>query len=150
MKKQAVILLSILAIACNSNTIFEKPKDLISEEEMVLLLTDLYIATAAKSYANKQDDKNIDYTFIVFEKYGIDSARFKRSNFYYTTKIDDYDKIYLQVQANIKTLKEKQTALIKVRDSIKRDSVRAARKAKKVNDSLVKAIKKRDKNNNKD
>ena len=107
---------------------FEKPKDLISEEEMVLLLTDLYIATAAKSYANKQDDKNIDYTFIVFEKYGIDSARFKRSNFYYTTKIDDYDKIYLQVQANIKTLKEKQTALIKVRDSIKRDSQRDIRK----------------------
>ena len=143
MKKQAVILLSVLAIACNSNTIFEKPKDLISKEEMVLLLTDLYIATAAKSYANKQDDKNIDYTFIVFEKYGIDSGRFKRSNYYYTTKIDDYDKIYLQVQANIKTLKEKQTVLIKIRDSIKRDSIRIVRETKKVRDSISRADKKK-------
>ena len=143
MKKQAVILLSVLAIACNSNTIFEKPKDLISKEEMVLLLTDLYIATAAKSYANKQDDKNIDYTFIVFEKYGIDSGRFKRSNYYYTTKIDDYDKIYLQVQANIKTLKEKQTVLIKIRDSIRRDSIRIVRETKKVRDSISRADKKK-------
>lgn len=143
MKNTAVILLSLIVLACNSNTIFKKPKDLITKEEMVLLLTDLYIATAAKSYPNKQNKRNIDYTFTVFEKYGIDSARFKRSNFYYTTKIDEYEKIYLEVQANIKALNEQQKALIKVRDSIKRDSIRIVREAKKLKDSILKAEKKR-------
>ena len=80
MKNILLFLIAISIAACTSNTIFKKPDDLIYKEEMVDLLTDLYIATAAKSSRNQDKERNVDYSFIVFEKYGIDSSRFKRSN----------------------------------------------------------------------
>ena len=84
-------------VSCTSNTIYKKPDDLITNDSMVLLLSDLYLATASKMYKNKLKERNIDYTFLVYEKYRVDTARFRRSNFYYTTKIDEYEKIYKRV-----------------------------------------------------
>ncbi|MDG1805228.1 DUF4296 domain-containing protein [Flavicella sp.] len=149
MKNSILILLVACMISCTSNTIFKKPDDLISKDSMVILLSDLYLATSSKVYKNKFDERNIDYTFLVFEKYGIDSARFRRSNHYYTTKIDDYEKIYKEVENKIKGFNTEFKAIKKVKDSIKRDSTKRARyrrdslkKAKKdslrIHDSLIK------------
>jgi len=128
MKKGLLFLIVILIGAFSSNTIFKKPDDLIPKEEMVALLTDLYIATAAKSSRNLDKKRNEDYTFIVFEKYGIDSAQFRRSNYYYTTKIDEYEKIYKKVQENISAINERYKGLKKIKDSIRKDSVTRIRK----------------------
>ena len=149
MKNSILILLVACMISCTSNTIFKKPNDLISKDSMVILLSDLYLATSSKVYRNKFDERNIDYTFLVFEKYGIDSARFRRSNHYYTTKIDDYEKIYKEAENKIKALNSEFKAIKKIKDSIKRDSTQRARfrrdslkKAKKeslrIQDSLIK------------
>jgi len=107
---------------------------------MVLLLTDLYIATASKMYKNKLKERNIDYTFLVYQKYKIDSARFRRSNFYYTTKIDDYEKIYKEVEDNLTVLNTKFKNLKKISDSIRRDSLSKIRLQR---DSLKKITKKK-------
>ena len=127
MKNSSLIFLFVCIISCTSNTIYEKPKDLIPKEQMVALLTDLYLAHSAKPYRNTLNERNIDYTFLVYEKYGIDSARFKSSNFYYTTKIDDYEKIYQEVEKNISTLNTNFKAIKKVKDSIRRDSIQKIR-----------------------
>lgn len=124
MKNSILILVISCMVSCTSNTIFNKPDDLISKDSMVLLLSDLYLANSSKVYKNKFKERNIDYTYLVFEKYGIDSARFKRSNFYYTTKIDDYEKIYKEVEAKLKGLNDNFKGLKKIKDSIKRDSLR--------------------------
>lgn len=128
MKKALIILLVIAIGSCTSNTIFKKPDDLIAKEEMVALLTDLYIASAARSSRNLEKQRNEDYTFIVFERHGIDTARFKRSNFYYTTKIDEYEAIYKEVEKNISALNDKYQGLKKVKDSIRKDSIAKLRK----------------------
>jgi choline kinase len=130
------ILIFILIASCTSNTIFKKPDDLISKEEMVNLLTDLYLTSAAKNAKTIHEERNIDYTYLVFEKYGIDTTRFKKSNFYYTTKIDDYEDIYKQVQKRIKDANNKYKGIRKVKDSIRRDSIKVIRDS-------IKSIKKR-------
>lgn len=124
------ILIFILVASCTSNTIFKKPDDLISKEEMVDLLTDLYLATSAKPVKNINGDKKIDYTFLVFEKYGIDTARFNKSNFYYTTKIDEYEDIYKKVETRLKESNSKYKEFKKVIDSTRKDSIKRIRFAK--------------------
>jgi hypothetical protein len=85
----SVICVVFLA-SCTSNTIFEKPKDLIPKDTMRLLLQDMMIASSAKFIKNTSNQKNIDYMPLVHQKYNIDSTRFYASNFYYVSKLDEY------------------------------------------------------------
>ncbi len=114
-------------VSCTSNTIFKKPSDLIPKDSMVLLLSDIYLASASKVYRNKFDERNIDYTFLVYEKYGIDSTRFRKSNYYYTTKIDEYEKIYKEVEVKLENLNKDYKKTKKVSDSISKDSISTAK-----------------------
>lgn len=144
MLKSCYILIIITLFSCTSNTIFKKPEDLIEKELMVDLLTDLTIATTAKNEKNIYGKRNVDYTQLVFEKYGIDTARFKKSNFYYTSRIDDYQAIYLEVEKRIKLQNSLFKDLRKEKDSLKNDRIRkirlrkdSIRKLAFVKDSLV-------------
>lgn len=141
MRNFLYILIFILVASCTSNTIFKKPDDLISKEEMVNLLTDLYIATAAKNVKNENGDKKIDYTFLVFDKYGIDTTRFSNSNFYYTTKIDEYEAIYKKVEERIKSKNKEYKGIKKIKDSIRKDSLK---EVKFTRDSINKIAKRLD------
>jgi len=103
---------------CTSNTILEKPKDLIPKEQMVDLITDLFLANEAKSIKNENLERNINYSPLIYEKYKIDSLRFKESNLYYTSKIDEYNDILNEVDKRLKTLLEEFEASITEKDSI--------------------------------
>lgn len=113
------LLIFIFAMACTSNTIYEKPKNLISKNLMADILTDMYIAEGARSVHNKELERSVDYMPLVYEKYQIDSVRFAESNFYYTTKIDDYEAILKVVDNRLKVMKKKYDDLVKKEDSIK-------------------------------
>lgn len=132
MKKGLSILLLLIVASCTSNTIFDKPDDLIPKDTMVSLLADLYISKSARGYRNNLKERNVDYTYMVYDKYLIDSARFRRSNFYYTTKIDQYEKIYKEVESKLKAMNEALKQSKKTQDSIKRDSIRNSTKNKKI------------------
>ncbi len=101
MKKLIFFLGIILLASCNSKTILEKPKDLIPKDTMVLLLTDLYIAKSAYSEKNLNNERKINYTSLVYNKYRIDSTRFISSNYYYTSKLEEYDLIFKEVSAKL-------------------------------------------------
>ncbi|AMC11227.1 hypothetical protein Lupro_08145 [Lutibacter profundi] len=129
-----IIILSMFLGACTSNTILKKPKDLIPKEEMVDLLTDIFIANGAMSVKNTNLKRNVNYFPFVFEKYKIDTTRFKESNYYYTSRIDDYDYILGKVDKRLKALKHQYENDLKIRDSIKRiekDSLRKVTSPKK-------------------
>ena len=124
------ILVSILA-SCSGNTIYEKPKDLIPKDSMILLLKDLYLASSGKGIKNKNQQKKISYIPLVYKTYKIDSSRFTRSNFYYTSKVEEYGPMLDKVTD---LLKEKQTlfeGIKSVNDSIRRNSIKKKRAAKK-------------------
>ena len=103
----------IFLVSCTSNTILKKPKDLIPKDSMVLLLTDLYIAKSASSEKNLNNERGINYTSFVYNKYKIDSTRFNSSNFYYTSKLEEYDLIFKEVKEKLLLKK------IKIEDKIK-------------------------------
>jgi hypothetical protein len=128
-------------IACQSNTIYERPTDLIEEEQMVDLLTDLHIARYASGKRNDHGDSKVNYTPLVYEKYGIDSARYMRSNIYYASRIDEYKRIYQKVELKVASIKKYYDSIKMIEDSIAREKV----KVKK--DSFVKnRIRELDKN----
>jgi hypothetical protein len=119
MKKITYIaILSVLVISCTSNTILKKPKDLIPKDEMVNIITDMLIASSAQQIKNKELMRNVNYFPLIFEKYHIDSTRFKSSNFYYTSQIDEYDIILKEVKERLATQKKIVDSIRKVEDSI--------------------------------
>ena len=102
MKKISYLFIFIFLFSCTSNTIFEKPKDLIPRDTMSLLLQEMVIAASAKFIKNKNQQKNINYMPFVYEKFKIDSTRFNISNYYYMSKID----LYQEILENAKTALE--------------------------------------------
>ena len=88
-------------VSCTSKTIYKKPDNLIEKERMIDIWTDIYIARGARSVKTKELRKNINYLPLVFKKYKIDSAQFSESNFYYTSKIDDYQKMFEEVNKRL-------------------------------------------------
>jgi len=126
-KKIFKVALFLLLVACTSNTIYQKPEDLIPKPQMIDLLTDIYLANAADNNPNKLGERNIKYLPLVYKKYKIDSSRFKRSNYYYTSKIKEYQSIKQAVFNNLEALKKEHDILFKRSDSlakIKREAVR--------------------------
>jgi hypothetical protein len=123
MKKISSLFVFVFFLSCTSNTIFEKPKNLIPRDTMRLLLQEMMIASSAKFIKNKKQQKNINYMPYVYEKFKIDSTRFDHSNYYYMSKID----IYQEILENAKnSLESKSDVFNKIRskiDSIRKDSM---------------------------
>ncbi|RUA12134.1 MAG: hypothetical protein DSY82_02025 [Flavobacteriia bacterium] len=88
------ILLILFIISCKGKTNFEKPEDLIPEDQMVNIITDLCLAQGATTLNNMDLKKSNKYVFLVYDKYGVDSTRFASSNLYYASKPEEYKKIF--------------------------------------------------------
>ena len=114
------ILIVVFITACTSNTIYKKPKDLIPKEQMVNLLTDMYLANAAKNIKTKALERDVNFMPLVYEKYGIDSTRFQRSNRYYMSRIDDYEAIHKKVETRLKKMRDTTEASLKIKDSLRK------------------------------
>jgi hypothetical protein len=127
MKKFVVVFMVSILFSCTSNTIFEKPKDLIPKDTMSLLIQEMMIASAAKFMKTKTLEKNINYMPFVYSTFKIDSARFQESNFYYISKIDLYQEIIANAKNSLEKRKEVLTKLSSALDSIKKDSIKKAK-----------------------
>lgn len=142
MKHLLNLLFLTLLISCTSNTIYEKPENLISKDSMVIILEDLYIANAAKNIETKFKTKSRTYLPLVYEKYKIDSTRFFESNNYYISKIDVYEEILNEVKAKIAKQSDSIKAIVSYKDSIKNTTRKARKKLRKKKDSIQKLVKK--------
>jgi hypothetical protein len=124
MKKISYVFLFVILSSCTSNTIFEKPKDLIPKDTMSLLIQEMMIANSAKNIKNINLEKKINYMPFVYDTFKIDSVRFQNSNFYYVTKIDLYQEIFTDAKEKLEKRKEKLIILKNRMDSIKKDSIK--------------------------
>ena len=123
MKKLVLLSVIFLLVSCTSNTIFEKPKDLIPRDSMVILLQEMMIASSAKFVNNINSERDIQYMAFIYEKYKIDSARFSRSNTYYISTIDEYVKLFQEVKDSLEKKSNYFKRLKKQKDSLRRDSI---------------------------
>jgi hypothetical protein len=139
MKKISYLLIFIFLVSCTSNTILEKPKDLIPRDTMRLLIQEMMIASSAKYVKNKNLETKIEYMSLVYDQFKIDSARFQTSNVYYMSKIDVYQEIFEDAKASLEKEKKVYDAINTRRDSIRNDSLNKVREIKgnsKKGDSL--------------
>jgi len=119
MKTLYSFLLIIVLLACNENLV-DKPDNLIPEDKMVAVLTDLAIVNAAKSTnISVLHDNNIEPMEYIYNKYDIDSLQFVESDFYYASLPKGaYERIYKKVEAKL----EKETEVVEeakmLRDSL--------------------------------
>ena len=144
MKNTIYLLLVIIFSSCTSNTIFEKPKDLIPKDSMSLLVQEMMIASSSKFFKNKDLQKNIDYMPFVYDRFQIDSVRFQSSNMYYMTKIDEYQEIFDDAKAKLEAKKKLYDDMKTNLDSIRKDSIKKLRieeRSKISTDSLKKILK---------
>ena len=143
MKKSLVFITLLFLVSCTSNTIYKAPKDLIPKDTMVLLLSDMILANSSQ-YKKNTTLQKLHYMPLVYEKYKIDSTRFKRSNTYYISTIDGYEPIFEAIKLRLEAEKEKYASIKKEKDSIRKDSLRKWKKTLKKNFKLKKGIKKQD------
>jgi hypothetical protein len=136
MRQISYFFLFMFFASCTSNTIFEKPKDLIPKDTMSLLLQEMMISSSAKFIKNKNNQKNINYMPFVYENFKIDSTRFKSSNYYYMSTIDVYQEILENAQNGIVSRRDVLTNIKTVLDSIKKDSIQLNLNKLKRGDSL--------------
>jgi hypothetical protein len=119
MKKIAgFILIFVILASCQNIEKTPKPKDLISEDKMVEVLTDMTLMQSARNF-NKQQFEKTGFTpkNFIYEKYGIDSLQFERSNNYYAEKYTIYEGVYRRVKDSLEVLKVKM-------DSIRDEEIR--------------------------
>lgn len=104
----ALVFIFILAIfGCQNVEKPEQPEDLIAEEMMVDIFTDIYLSNAAKSVNNKVLRQNgVKLDSFIYRKYRIDSLQFVRSNAYYSSDLDTYAEIFMAVEKKLTVLKE--------------------------------------------
>lgn len=129
---------ALFLFSCTSNTILEKPKDLIPKDSMSILMEEMMIASSSKFIKNKFQENDVNYMALVYEKFKIDSVRFQNSNLYYMSKIDEYQKI-LETATNSLETKKELFAKQKTRlDSIRKESIKKIKTDSKLLDSVKK------------
>lgn len=101
-----VILLLTCLISCVEETI-KKPDNLIPPDKMSLILYDLALVNSAKS-TNPAilESNNIETMPYIYDKYGIDSVQFVKSDTYYASRPMEYEAIYRAVERRLEKEKE--------------------------------------------
>lgn len=101
----------------------EKPEDLIPQNKMVAVLTDLAVLNSAKNYNRRRlEETGVKPDSVLFKKHGIDSLQLAASTQYYAKKYELLEDIYRKVRNNlerrVKILEEKQLEEMRIKDSI--------------------------------
>lgn len=136
MKKLSYLLIFMFLVSCTSNTIFEKPEDLIPKDTMSLLVQEMMIASSAKFIKNKNLERKINYMPLVYDLFKIDSIRFQNSNLYYISKIDVYQEVFQNAKISLQKRKSIFDEIKKIKDSLRRDSTRNLKRNTISTDSL--------------
>ncbi len=127
----------ILFASCQHVERPDKPKNLISEDVMVDILTDAYLNNAARSFNNRQlIAVGAKLDSFVYAKHNVDSISFVESNAYYSSNLNEYISIFQKVEERLTKMQEKADTL-KVK-------VLKERAEKKTQDSILKVKKGKD------
>lgn len=126
------VVIFFLAFSCKEKLI-EPPGDLIPQSEMTEILYDLALINGLKS-TNRTvlDQYEIETMPYLYEKYGIDSLQFVKSDEYYASVPAIYQSMY-------STIKERLDNKIDEIDQLRQQKTDSARsRTKKIRDSLKK------------
>lgn len=134
MKYITAILVTLTLLCCQDVKRPEIPVNLIPEDRMAEVLTEIYLINAARSFDNRTIlEQNIKLDSFFFRKFNIDSLQFVESNAYYTSNLSAYNRLFTKVEERMVRMKgETDTLLLKFVQELE---------AKRVQDSLDEANK---------
>ncbi|MBT0606860.1 DUF4296 domain-containing protein [Aequorivita echinoideorum] len=140
MKFYIVAIFVIFVSACQDVKRPEKPENLIPKEKMVDVISEAYLANAARSVDNREIVRNgIKLDSLVYQKYDIDSLQFAQSNAYYAADMNTYLEIFREVQARFEGMVKNLDSLQKIqriKDSINNVSPKVE-PTEPIKDSLI-------------
>ncbi len=139
MKHWTIILFFTLGFfACQDVKKPEKPKNLISKDKMINILTEAYLANAARSVDNKSIiSKGIKMDSLIYKNFGVDSLQFTKSNEFYASDINTYMEIFQKVEAKLTGMQKKMDSIREIEKS-RKDSISNNKGVKKLNTEPVK------------
>lgn len=143
MKHWIIILVFILGFfGCQDVKQPEKPKNLISKDKMIDMLTEAYLANAARSVDNKSIiSKGIKMDSLIYKNFDVDSIQFVKSNDFYAADVNVYMDIFQKVEARLTGMQKKMDSIreieIELKDSISKKSDNIKLKTESVKDSLI-------------
>ena len=123
--KYSIIFIVFIGLACQDVDHMSKPKNLIPENKMVNVLTEMALINAARNYNKVMlEQTGIKPDQYIYDKFGIDSIQFEKSNAYYTENYDDYERVFDKVKDSLQSLKTYIDEVVaeekRVEDSIKK------------------------------
>jgi hypothetical protein len=113
MKYITGIILTFTLWCCQDVKRPEIPVNLIPEDQMAKVLTEVYLINAARSFDNRTIlEQKIKLDSFFFRKFDIDSLQFVESNAYYTSNLNAYNKLFTKVEERMILLKEETDSLL--------------------------------------
>lgn len=106
MKLKWILIFSVLLVSCQNVEEIKKPENLIPEQKMVEVLTELSILYSARNYNKKiLEETGLPLDSYLYDKYQIDSLQFAQSTEYYAKNYNQFEIIYKQVKTNLEKMK---------------------------------------------
>ncbi|TND08244.1 MAG: hypothetical protein FD123_2499 [Bacteroidetes bacterium] len=96
-------ILPFLLFACGEKkTAVPVPADLIPRDKMVEVMTDVHLLEAAMQISSVPGPEHKEFAnYDIFKKYGYTHDQYERSIAWYSTRLEDFDKMYDEVLARI-------------------------------------------------
>lgn len=139
-KLLSVILILLIFISCQDINRSAKPENLIPENKMVDVLTEISLLHGARSY-NKtlMEEKGINPYPYLMDKFGIDSVQLVRSNNYYAENYKQYNRIYEKVKIKLEVLMQEYDSIREIEER-KQDSIKILIKSDTLNRKEVDSL----------
>lgn len=107
MRNCIVLVIVIFLWGCQDVKHPEIPENLIGKEKMVEILTDAYLANAARSIDQKAIlAHGLKMDSLIYKKHQIDSLQFADSNEYYSANLKDYFEMFQKVEINLEVFRK--------------------------------------------
>ena len=129
-KKGTYLLLILVLVSCGGEgkKRIKKPDGLISKREMINIIYDMSLLSAAKGVNRKLlEQKGVHPEQYIYTKYSIDSVQFAQSNEYYAFDLDTYEEIYKGVKTKLEKDKRHFDGIVDIENK-KKDSLNIERK----------------------
>jgi hypothetical protein len=104
------IFLMLLLLACGESSI-DKPKKLVSRDQMIKMLVDIHLAEAVYQTGRYGSEelgllKESDYYYSILQKYHVVDSVFEKSLIYYSGKPKEFEKIYTRVLSHLNEIEQ--------------------------------------------
>jgi hypothetical protein len=112
MKQTIFILIVVLfaAFGCD-RAVYEKPKNLVKEKQMIQMLVDIHLAEAVFNTRRHSDSllnntTSEDFYYSVLGKYEVPDSVFEKSFVYYASNPKNFEKMYREVMNRLNEMEQ--------------------------------------------